>query len=39
VGIGAVALANQLLRIDWDLLWPVVLIVGGVTLALGAQRR
>jgi phage shock protein C len=39
VGIGLVALANQLFRIDWELLWPVGLILLGGGLVFAAQRR
>jgi hypothetical protein len=39
VGIDLVALANQLFRIDWELLWPVGLILLGGGLIFAAQRR
>jgi phage shock protein C len=39
VGLGVLALANELFRIDWQLLWPVGLILVGGGLVLAAQRR
>lgn len=39
VGFGALALANELFRINWDLLWPVALIGLGGLLVFAAQRR
>jgi phage shock protein C len=39
VGLGVLALANQLFRIDWELLWPVGLILVGGGLVSAAQRR
>lgn len=39
VGVGMVALANEVFRVDWDMLWPVALIVLGGALVLAARRR
>ena len=39
MAIGLVALANQTLGVDWDLLWPIVLIALGGTLLIAAPRR
>ena len=39
VGLGALALASELFRIDWELLWPVGLILVGGALVFAAQRR
>jgi phage shock protein C len=39
VTLGCVALANELFRIDWNLLWPVGLVSLGVVLVVAAQRR
>ena len=39
VGIGLLALGNEVFRIDWDLLWPAGLIVLGGGLVLAAMRR
>lgn len=36
---GVLALANELFRIDWNVLWPAGLIVLGGALVLAAQRR
>jgi phage shock protein C len=39
VGLGVLALANETLRIDWNLLWPVGLIALGGALVLATQQR
>jgi phage shock protein C len=39
IGAGALALANELLLVDWDVLWPVALIVVGGGLLLAASNR
>jgi phage shock protein C len=39
MAIGLVALANQTLHPDWNLLWPVVLIILGGALLVAAPRR
>ncbi len=39
VGIGIIALANETLRIDWNVLWPIGVIVLGGALVLAAQQR
>ena len=39
VGLGVLALVNELFRIDWALLWPVGLILVGGGLVFAAQRR
>ena len=39
IGVGAIALANQLFRIDWDLLWPIVLVVAGGALLVSVYGR
>ncbi len=39
VGVGVMALANEVLRVDWDLLWPVGLVLLGGALLLTAMRR
>jgi phage shock protein C len=39
VGIGCLALANEIFRIDWALLWPLALVGLGAALVVGAQRR
>jgi phage shock protein C len=39
VGVGLVALANEVFRVDWDLLWPAGLILLGGGLVFAAQRR
>lgn len=37
--LGAWFLVDQYLNVDWDLIWPVVVIVLGVALIAGAMRR
>jgi phage shock protein C len=39
VVVGGVALAERLLQVDWEVLWPVALIAIGGMLALVAYRR
>lgn len=39
VAVGILAFANEMFRIEWDLLWPFVLIVLGGMLVFAAQRR
>ena len=39
VGIGAWFLVDQFVHIDWQLVWPVVVILIGVGLILAAMRR
>jgi phage shock protein C len=39
VAIGCLALANEIFRIDWALLWPLALVGLGAALVVGAQRR
>jgi phage shock protein C len=39
IGFGLVALANQLFRIEWEVLWPVALIALGAALVVANQRR
>ncbi len=39
VGIGIIALANETLRIEWNVLWPIGVIVLGGALVLAAQQR
>jgi len=39
VGVGLLALANEVFRIDWDLLWPAGLILLGGALVVAALRR
>lgn len=39
IAIGAIFLVREYLVIDWDLIWPVILIVVGVVIVLGAARR
>ena len=37
---GAAALANELLRVEWDVLWPIALVgVGGALVLLATRRR
>jgi phage shock protein PspC (stress-responsive transcriptional regulator) len=36
---GVAALANEVLRIDWDVLWPIGVIAFGGVLVLAAWRR
>jgi phage shock protein C len=38
--LGLAGVAQEWLRVDWDLMWPIVLIgLGGVIVALTAARR
>jgi phage shock protein C len=37
--IGLAGVANEWLRVDWDLAWPLVLIGLGVTVVVAASRR
>jgi len=39
LGIGAAFLVFDTLRLDWSLLWPLVLIAGGVFLLYGNRIR
>jgi phage shock protein C len=39
VGVGVLALANEVLLVDWGLLWPLGLIVLGGGLVFAALRR
>jgi hypothetical protein len=40
IAVGVVALANEVLLVDWDVLWPVVLIgLGGLLLLTASSRR
>ena len=39
VGLGVWFLVAQYIRIDWQLLWPVVVILVGAALIIGAMRR
>jgi len=37
---GVAALANELLRVEWDVLWPIALVgVGGALVVLAMRRR
>lgn len=37
--VGAAALANELFRVNWDVLWPVGLIAVGAAVLFGALTR
>jgi phage shock protein C len=39
LGVGLVALVNEVFRVDWDLLWPAGLILLGGGLVFAARRR
>ena len=39
VAVGVLALANEFLLVDWDVLWPFVLVALGGGLILVAYRR
>jgi phage shock protein PspC (stress-responsive transcriptional regulator) len=39
VAVGLGALANQVFRVDWDVLWPVALIAIGLVVAVAPPRR
>jgi len=39
VAVGAIALAERTLMIDWDVLWPAALIAVGAVIAVAAFRR
>ena len=39
VAVGLGALANELFRVDWDVLWPVALIAIGLVVAVAPRRR
>jgi phage shock protein PspC (stress-responsive transcriptional regulator) len=39
IAVGVLALANEVLLVDWDVLWPVALIVLGGGLLLAASSR
>ena len=39
VGLGVWFLLDQYVHIDWQLVWPVIVIVIGVALIAGAIRR
>ena len=39
VGLGVWFLLDQYVHIDWQLVWPVIVIVIGVALIAGAMRR
>jgi len=39
VGLGLLALGNEVFRIDWNLLWPIGLILLGGGLVFAARRR
>jgi phage shock protein C len=39
VGLGVWFLVDQYVHIDWQLVWPVIVIVIGVALIAGAMRR
>jgi phage shock protein C len=39
VAVGVIALANEFLLVDWDVLWPFVLVALGGGLILVAYRR
>ncbi len=38
IGVGVLALVNELYGIDWSLVWPVALLLLGGTLILSARR-
>jgi hypothetical protein len=38
LAVGAIGLANELFRVDWDVLWPVALLVLGGALVLTYRR-
>ena len=39
VGLGIWFLVDQFVHIDWQLVWPVIVIVIGAALIVGAMRR
>jgi hypothetical protein len=39
VMLGIAGVANEWLRVDWDLAWPIGLIGLGVAVLFGASRR
>jgi phage shock protein C len=39
IATGALALANEVLLVDWDVLWPIALVVLGGGLIVVASRR
>ena len=39
VAVGAIALVNQWLRVDWQFVWPIVLIVIGGVVVVAATSR
>ena len=39
IAVGVLALANEVLLVDWDVLWPIGLVVLGGGLLLTASRR
>jgi phage shock protein C len=39
IAFGAIALVNQVWRVDWDVLWPVALLALGGALVLAARPR
>lgn len=38
IAVGVLALANEVLLVDWDVLWPVALVALGFVLLLSARR-
>jgi hypothetical protein len=39
IAVGVLALANEVLLVDWDVLWPIALVALGGGLLLTASRR
>jgi phage shock protein C len=40
IAVGVLALANEVLLVDWDVLWPVALVVlGGAIVLVAGNRR
>jgi hypothetical protein len=39
IGVGILALLNRTFNVEWDLLWPVALVVLGGAILLAALRN